>query len=62
MKAKLTPSQGVHFAVVSNPGTMFERIEDYCQRFNEAVECKSCYDDPADIMKILPNGELTTEF
>lgn len=62
LKAKLTPTQGVHFVVVSNPGTIFERIEDYCQRLKEAIECKGCYDDPVDIMKILPSGELTTEF
>jgi len=62
LKAKLRPSQGVHFAVVSNPGTMFERIEDYAQTLKQAVECQQCYDDPADVMKVLPNGELTTEF
>ena len=62
MKAKLLPTQGVNFCVVSNPGTLFERIEDYCQNLRQAVECKDCYDAPTDIMKVLPNGELTTEF
>lgn len=61
LQAKLTPSQGVHFAVVSNPGTIFERIEDYCQTLKQAIECKDCYDDPADVMRVLPTGELTTE-
>lgn len=62
IKAKPTPSQGVHFAVVSNPGTMFERIEDYAQTLKQAIECKRCYDEPTDVMKVLPTGELTTEF
>lgn len=62
LKAKLLPTQGINFAVVSNPGTIFERIEDYCQTMAQAVECKGCYDDPADIMKVMPTGELTTEF
>jgi hypothetical protein len=62
LKAKLGPSQGVHFAVVSNPGTMFERVEDYAQNLKQAVECQGCYDAPVDVMKVLPNGELTTEF
>ncbi len=62
LKAKLTPSQGVNFAVVSNPGTIFERIEDYCQTLKQAIECKGCYDDPADVMRVLPTGELTTEY
>lgn len=61
LKAKLSPSQGVNFAVVSNPGTMFERIEDYCQTLKQAIECKTCYDDPTDVMRVLANGELTTE-
>jgi len=50
------------FAVVSNPGTMFERIEDYAITLAEALECSTCYDDPTDVMRILPSGELTTEF
>lgn len=62
LKAKLTPSNGVNYAVVSNPGTLFERIEDYCQTMPQAIECKGCYDCPADIMKVMPNGDLTTEF
>lgn len=61
-KAKLLPTNGVHFVVVSNPGTIFERIEDYCQKFTEALACKDCYDIPVDVMKVKPNGDLTTEF
>jgi hypothetical protein len=49
------------FAVVSNPGTLFQRIEDYCSTFAGAIEAKGCYDDPCDVMRILPSGELTTE-
>lgn len=50
------------FVVVSNPGTMFEKIEDYCSTLKWANECKSCYDDPCDVMRVLPSGQLTTEF
>jgi hypothetical protein len=50
------------FVVVSNPGTLFERIEDYCSTLKGALECKSCYDEPCDVMRVLPSGELTTEF
>lgn len=49
------------FAVVSNPGTLYQRIEDYCSTLRDALECKSCYDDPCDVMRILPSGELTTD-
>lgn len=52
----------MNYAVVSNPGTLFERIEDYCQTMPQAIECKACYDCPTDIMKVMPNGDLTTEF
>lgn len=62
IKAKLGPSQGVNFVVVSNPGTIFEHIEDYCQTLKQAIECRDCYDEPADVMKVLPSGELTTEY
>ena len=61
MKAKNAPPSA-RFAVVSNPGTIFERIEDYCGSLQTARECATCYDDPVDIMRIKPNGELTTDF
>lgn len=50
------------FVVVSNPGTLFERIEDYCQTLTQAIEAKGCYDEPVDVMKVLPDSTLTTEF
>lgn len=50
------------FVVVSNPGTLFERIEDYCSTFQGALTLKSDYDEPCDVMKVLPSGRLTTEF
>ena len=62
LKAKLTPSNGVNYTVVSNPGTLFERIEDYCQTLSQAIACKDCYDCPADIMKVMPNGELKNDW
>ncbi|NWK44912.1 hypothetical protein [Ralstonia pickettii] len=50
------------FAVVSNPGTLFQRIEDYAPTLAGAKECMSCYDVPVDVMLITPSGALTTEF
>lgn len=60
LRAKV-PHHVARFAVVSNPGTMFERVEDYCMSMKAAIECKECYDDPCDVMRVLPSGELTTE-
>lgn len=61
MRVKGAPP-AARYVVVSNPGTIFERIEDYCGSMHTARECATCYDDPVDIMRILPNGDLTTEF
>ena len=61
MKTKNAPPCA-RFAVVSNPGTLFERIEDYTMTLGEAHECLQCYDLPVDVMHIMPSGELTTEF
>lgn len=49
------------FVVVSNAGTHIERIEDYCATLKSARECVSCYDDPCEVMRVLPSGRLTTE-
>ncbi|WP_197329037.1 hypothetical protein [Ralstonia syzygii] len=48
--------------MVSNPGTLFQRIEDYASTLAGAYECMSCYDFPVDVMRITPSGALTTEF
>ncbi|MHA6881507.1 hypothetical protein [Ralstonia solanacearum] len=61
MKAKNAPPCA-RFAVVSNPGTLFQRIEDYAMTLQGAQECATCYDIPVDVMRITPSGELTTEF
>ncbi len=50
------------FVVVSNPGTLFQRIEDYCSSLASALEYLSCYDEPCDVMRVLADGTLTTEF
>ncbi|BDC37716.1 hypothetical protein [Paraburkholderia terrae] len=60
MKAKNAPPCA-RFAVVSNPGTIFEPIEEYAPSIDGAREGASCYDDPVDIMRVTPTGELTTE-
>lgn len=61
MKAKNAPPCA-RFALVSNPGTIFERIEEYAATLRDAIECKSCYDEHVDVMAITPSGELTAEF
>ena len=61
LRAKV-PHHTAPFVVVSTPGTSFERIEDYCSTLKGALECKSCYDEPCDIMRVLPSGALTSEY
>ena len=61
MRARNAPPCA-RFAVVSNPGTIFERIEDYTITLKEAQECVQCYDVPVDVMQITSSGQLTTEF
>lgn len=58
LRAKV-PNHIAPFVVVSNPGTLFQRIEDYCSTMKGAFECKTCYDDPCDVMRVLPSGRLT---
>ena len=50
------------YVVVSNPGTLFERIEDHCISFASAVDFCRDYECQVDVMKVLPSGLLTTEF
>lgn len=49
------------YAVVSEPGTMFQKVEDFSDTLKGALEAATCYDAPVDVMRILPSGELTTE-
>lgn len=55
-----------NWVVVESPGTEFERIVARCARYEAARNyLERHYTDdfcPADVMKQLPNGELTTEF
>lgn len=46
------------FVVVSNPNTLFQRIEDYCSTLKGAHECKTCYDEPCEVMRVLSSGRL----
>ena len=61
LKARV-PHHIAPFVVVRNPGTLFARIEDYCNTHKAALECKGCYDDECDVLRQLPSGELTTDF
>lgn len=49
------------FVVVSNPGTIFEKIEEHTISYAQALEYLEDY-ECADVMKVLPSGNLTTEF
>lgn len=50
------------YVVVTNPGTMFERIEEHCISRQQAIEYLDEYEQPVDVMKVTPSGYLTTEF
>ncbi|NIE67437.1 hypothetical protein [Burkholderia sp. Ax-1719] len=64
LNVKGVPASAV-FAVVSNAGTIFQRVEAYTQTLPSAREEQRSMDDPADIMKVVRTLEgtyLTTEF
>lgn len=57
-----TPPPAARYAVVSNPGTDRQRVENYTQTIEQARGFQTCYDEPTDVMRVTPTGELTTEF
>ena len=61
------PGVLVNWAVVRDPGTIFERIEEIAERNAQAYglleDCRSAEPDAEfDLMRVLRNGTLTTEF
>ena len=53
------------FAVVLNPGTLFQVVDVYCSTLNNAQDWARDTREPGlevDVMKVLPDGSLTAEF
>lgn len=60
MKVNAPPQ--ARYAVVTYPGTPWEAVDVYCSTLRDAQQWAQDHDVPADIMRILPDGELTTEY
>lgn len=66
MKAqrKPKPPPAAKFAVVLNPGTLFQEVDIYCGTLQSAQAWLRDALEPgveADVMRVLPDGSLTTE-
>ena len=62
---KPKPPPSAKFAVVLNPGTLFEQVDIYCGTLQNAEAWAREPREPGvevDVMKVMPNGSLTTEF
>ena len=61
---KPKPPPAAKFAVVLNPGTLFQQIDTYCGTLQSAQAWLRDALEPgveADVMRVLPDGSLTTE-
>ena len=61
---KPKPPPGAKFAVVLNPGTLFQQVDTYCGTLQSANAWLRDAMEPgveADVMRVLPDGSLTTE-
>lgn len=59
------PPTAAKFAVVINPGTLFQQVDVYCGSLQSAQSWARETREPGlevDVMKVMPNGSLTTEF
>lgn len=64
-KRKPKPPPSAKFAVVLNPGTLFQQVDVYCSTLNNAEAWARDIREPdleVDVMKVQPDGSLTTEF
>ncbi len=64
---KPKPPPSAKFAVVINPGTLFQQVDVYCSTLQNAEAWARDTREPGleadvDVMKVLPDGSLTTEF
>lgn len=60
----IKPPPAAKFAVVLNPGTLFQRVDTYCSTRQGAEEWARDTREPGldvDVMRVLPSGELTTD-
>lgn len=58
------PPPAAKFAVVLNPGTLFQAVDIYCGTLKSAEEWARGAVEPGvevDVMRVLPDGSLTTE-
>jgi hypothetical protein len=65
MKPTPAPPPSARYAVVSAPGTLFEKVESYHSTYKIALEWAADYREDGlevDVMAVLPSGNLTTEF
>ena len=61
---KPKPPPAAKFAVVLNPGTLFQEVDIYCGTLQSAQAWLRDAMEPgveADVMRVLPDGSLTTE-
>ncbi len=61
----IKPPPAAKFAVVLNPGTLFQQVDIYCSTLQSAQAWLRDALEPgieADVMRVLPDGSLTTEF
>jgi hypothetical protein len=62
---RVSPPPSAKFAVVLNPGTLFQQVDVYCSTLQNAESWARETREPGlevDVMKVMPNGTLTTEF
>ncbi len=62
---RVSPPPCAKFAVVINPGTLFQQVDQYCSTRQNAEAWARDTREPGlevDVMKVMPNGTLTTEF
>lgn len=62
---RVSPPPAAKFAVVLNPGTLFQQVDVYCSTLQNAESWARETREPGlevDVMKVMPNGTLTTEF
>lgn len=60
----IKPPPAAKYAVVLNPGTLFQRVDTYCSTRQSAEEWARDTREPGldvDVMRVLPSGELTTD-
>ena len=67
LSERCLPGVLIHWAVVREPGTLFERIEEIAEKRGQAYglleDCRESDPDVVfDLMRVLRDGSLTTEF